>query len=459
MATANPWGQLGPWANFGQSNGAMFYSPQMLENAGFNQLPNGLWQNGNFYAQNAPQNQGNTDDTALPNQGGGITQFYQGDPYAGGTQLRILGDQATQGPYGSFQSAYDPTIGNYTTQDAFAQGVPYIGSSNSGLSGALNAGGGLGALALGAGGLFGAPLASSLAAGAGAGGAALSASDAALIDAANAGAGGAGTVGSAGAGSLAAAPAANGAFPLTGGIEAPAGMYSVAGASGVPGGGLVDASLASMAPAAAAGGGGLLSGLTGAVNGALGTSLGTNDIAKIGAGLGQGALGYLGAGQQADAYQNVANQNLGIGAPYRDTLAASYQPGFNLMSQPGYGDAFNRAADISARSWSARAGNPSGNPTAQAGILNDVWNQSYLPALSNYRGQLGQFGGLGLNTAGMAQLGGAQNAGSGLGAVAFGIDQAFGSNPLDDYLKKLTQGQQQQPYQLNIGGNPYGVKQ
>ena len=126
------------------------------------------------------------------------------------------------------------------------------------------------------------------------------------------------------------------------------------------------------------------------------------------------------------------------------------------MNQPGYGDAFDRAADISARSWSAKAGNPAGNPTAQAGILSDVWNQSYLPALSNYRGQLGQFGGLGLNTAGSAQLMGAQQAGSGLDAIGYGIGTAL--NPQPDWTKLLQGmgGGNQSPYSLNIGGMPWG---
>jgi len=163
----------------------------------------------------------------------------------------------------------------------------------------------------------------------------------------------------------------------------------------------------------------------------------------------QAILGYLGAGQQADAFRDVANQNLALGVPYRDTLTQSYQPGFDLASQPGYGDAFNRMADISARSYSASHGNPAGNPSAQAGILGDVWNQSYLPALSNFRGQLGQFGGLGLNTSGAAQLGGAQTAGGGLQAIGYGLGTAFGGNStMDQYLREITERTRQQNQQF-----------
>jgi hypothetical protein len=164
----------------------------------------------------------------------------------------------------------------------------------------------------------------------------------------------------------------------------------------------------------------------------------------------QGLLGYIGAGQQADAYQDVYNQQSAIGAPYRDRLNASYQPGFDLMSQPGYGDAFNRMAEISTNSWSPR-GNPANTPGIQAGVLNDVWSQNYLPALSNYRGQLGQFGGMGLNTAGQSSLMGAQTAGSGLDALGYAAGTMFNPQPnINDIFKQLG------GYKINVGGSLFG---
>lgn len=202
--------------------------------------------------------------------------------------------------------------------------------------------------------------------------------------------------------------------------------------------------VANAAPAQVVNGPGLLDTVTSSL-GKPGLNLG-----NVGLGLTQAGLGYLGAGKQADAYKDVAQQNLALGASSRGKLEASYQPGFNLMSQPGYGDAFNRAADIATRQWGAK-GNPAGNPTIQAGILNDVWSQNYLPALSSYRGQLGQFGGLGLNTSGAAQLGGAQTAGGGLNAIGYGLGTVMsGNNPMDDYIKALTEH-----YKLNIGGQAY----
>src|SRR3990167_3838447 len=102
-------------------------------------------------------------------------------------------------------------------------------------------------------------------------------------------------------------------------------------------------------------------GSTGLGGGATRSGLGGN-APILGAGGGAG----VGAGQQSDAYRDVANQYFGIGAPYRGTLEASYQPGFNLMNQPGYGDAFQRAADISARGYSAKFGNPQGRDIRSA---------------------------------------------------------------------------------------------
>lgn len=272
------------------------------------------------------------------------------------------------------------------------------------------------------------------------------------------------------AGMLAAvAPAAAAAGAAEGGA---AGGGAVGGATGgaATSGNAISAADAALLDAAGMGAGGNLGiggatagagaagagGLFGTINDALGTNLNAGNVLS---GVIQGGLGYIGAGQQADAIQDVANQNLALGAPYRDLLQQSYGPNFDLWSQPGYADALGRAADISTRAWSARAGNPAGNPTAQAGIYRDVLNEAFLPAMSNYRGQLGQFGGLGLGTAGAAQLTGAQQAGSGLDALAFGAGTALSQQP--DWAKIL-QGMgggnrsNSNPFSINIGGLKWG---
>ena len=253
---------------------------------------------------------------------------------------------------------------------------------------------------------------------------------------------------------------------------APANYGAASGAGSAAGGGLLDES-AGLNTGAMSGPDAMMPTVTNPVPGATGAGAagvaGTAASAAGGAanpnttfgipnnvlgGVAQGVLGLAGADAQGNAYKDVANQYLNIGAPYRGQLAASYQPGFDLMSQPGYGDAFNRAADIASRSYSAKMGNPADNPTAQAGILNDVWSQNYLPALSNYRGQLGQFGGLGLNTSGTASLGGATSTGDAYNAIGAGLNTAL--NPPTDIaslLRQLGTGGNQN-YANTVGGMP-----
>lgn len=239
-----------------------------------------------------------------------------------------------------------------------------------------------------------------------------------------------------------------GAAPeLLGAGGAAAGTAAGAAATGLPAGVGTVAPLS--ATQASLGGLGALGGAAAGAGGLVSDQASTFGIPNnILSGAAQGIGGYLASQSQGDAYKGVADQYLGIGAPYRGQLEQSYQPGFNLASQPGYGDAFNRMADISSRSYSAKMGNPADNPTAQAGILSDVWNQGYLPALTNYRGQLGQFGGLGLNTSGSASMSGAGTAGGGWEAIGAGIGTAL--SPPKTSLNDLFKGS------LSIGGMKYG---
>lgn len=168
----------------------------------------------------------------------------------------------------------------------------------------------------------------------------------------------------------------------------------------------------------------------------------------------QGVGGYLGAGQQADAYNQVAQQYMSMGAPFRNMLQDSYKPDFDLWSQPGYKDAFDKAADVSSRAWSAKSGNPYGSPTAKAGILSDVMNMSYMPALANYRGQLGQFGGLGINTSGAASLASAGTTGDEWEAFGSAANTIFNPQPKWDDIFKKMQGNSGNTT-ITIAGNPW----
>lgn len=163
-----------------------------------------------------------------------------------------------------------------------------------------------------------------------------------------------------------------------------------------------------------------------------------SDVLSVAGQLAPGVLGYLGADKQSDAFRDAANQYFALGAPSRARLEASYAPGFDLFEDPVYRQAAERSADIAARSYSSRFGNPAGAPAAQAGIFNEVLAGTTLPALANYRGQLGQFAGLGLNTSGAASLGRAGVAGDELDALGLGLSRVMTPQPtLQDLMKQF----------------------
>ena len=151
---------------------------------------------------------------------------------------------------------------------------------------------------------------------------------------------------------------------------------------------------------------------------------GLNDLLR---GLIGGAGSYYSSRELADELGRISDRNFSIGAPFRDLNLASYQPGFDLFSQPGYGDAFNRAAEVSTRQWNP-AGNPANNPGIQGNIMNDVWSDSYLPALSNYRGGLLGAGNMGLADSTQTALAAANARNQGWGGVGYGLNTALGGN-------------------------------
>lgn len=170
--------------------------------------------------------------------------------------------------------------------------------------------------------------------------------------------------------------------------------------------------------------------------------------------LGATGLGVLGANAQQDAFKDVSNQYLALGAPYREKLAATYQPGFDLtQADPAFGKGLQASADAMARAVSV-GGNPAGNPGALAQIQEGVLNRYIAPYTANYRGQLGQFGGLGLNTSGQAALSGAGQSGDLYNALGFGLGQlTTPQNDIESLLRRLsnwnTAGNN---FRMNTGG-------
>jgi len=244
--------------------------------------------------------------------------------------------------------------------------------------------------------------------------------------------------------------AAGGAGVLAGSGEVPyAGELAGGGASGAAGG-VADAATGEV-PYAAGAAGTAASTAAGGAN--PNTTFGIPN--NVLGGVAQGVIGAVGAGAQGSAYNDVASKYLTLGAPERALLEASYKPGFSLMDQPGYGDAFTRAADIASRSYSAKMGNPADNPSAQAGILSDVWNGSYIPTLNSYRSGLNAAGNTGLPTAGAASVAGAGSVGDLANAIGAGANTAL--NPPTDIAALLKQmgtlgNNGSQNYSLNVGG-------
>lgn len=162
-----------------------------------------------------------------------------------------------------------------------------------------------------------------------------------------------------------------------------------------------------------------------------------SDWASVLGSIGSSALGMYGAGKQADAYENVANQYLGMGQPYRDRLNASYAPGFSMADQPD----FKNALDISSQSvlskLSATGGNPYGNPGALAEADKYVAGSLALPQLNTYRSQLGTFGQLGVNTGGTANMNAASQTGNLYDALGYGLRSA--TQPDNQYKGVLDQ--------------------
>jgi hypothetical protein len=165
-------------------------------------------------------------------------------------------------------------------------------------------------------------------------------------------------------------------------------------------------------------------------------------------------LGYLGADKQADSYKDMMNQYYGMGAPYRNLLQQSYQPGFDLNNEPG----FKNAMDTGLNTWlrAASAGRASGvsrgNPLDANNAGASIEGQKYitgslaLPYLTNYRSGLMGAGQLGLGPS--AQFGGnsIQAEGGKYNAIGYGLGEIFNPKPTGIVLDPQT-GQ----FKLNTG--------
>jgi hypothetical protein len=169
---------------------------------------------------------------------------------------------------------------------------------------------------------------------------------------------------------------------------------------------------------------------------------GTLDL--IGKGLGIG-LGMYGSNQQANASQDLANQYMNMGAPYRAELAnLNANPG-QFYQSPMVQGALQQGSDALSRSLSAKVGNPILNPTALQEMQNYT-TRGLLDAYNQRFSQLASAGQLGTSQAAPLGSNAIQQQGNTYNALGAGIQSVFGNQR--DYAGELLDAMKGR----NIGG-------
>lgn len=164
----------------------------------------------------------------------------------------------------------------------------------------------------------------------------------------------------------------------------------------------------------------------------------TADYLSLAGSAGGSILGMLGSNAQGNAYKDVANQYLALGAPGRaqyDTLTA---PGYDVKNLPGLQSSMDMSADVLGRKWSMQ-GNPALSPTAQKETQKYITGNVALPQYNTAVSQALTRGGLGVNQAGTGSLAGASTAGGGYDALGYGLSQA--TKEPTDWASLLKQAQ------------------
>jgi hypothetical protein len=199
------------------------------------------------------------------------------------------------------------------------------------------------------------------------------------------------------------------------------GLAPVLPAAGVVAGlpfGADPVNLSTIAPATS-GGKTAMDSLKALING----TAGQDDYLKLLGAVGPSVASALWSNYMAGKTEDQANKFSSYGAPYRDKLAQSYEPGFSMGNEPGYADALNQSAKATLAGLSTR-GNPAGSPNAWAATLKDLTAKTAFPALQGYRNTLAGAGGLAnLNAAGTGMTGQALGLESQIGPA---IGDAFG---------------------------------
>lgn len=246
-----------------------------------------------------------------------------------------------------------------------------------------------------------------------------------------AGAGGVGAAG--GAGTAGTAGTAGGTGLSLGGGAAGATEAAGAGASGGSGAGSAASFGANQTVTSGAGSGTALSRI-------LDGTASSADWLSAGGNLASTWLGIAGSRNQANAYRDLQNQYMAMGAPSRSRYEASMTPGFDPTSIPGYSGAVDTASKGILARLAASGGNPWGNPGGLIEANKQIISGTALPAIQQYQNQNAATGGYGaFNTAAPAAASNAINSQGGVyNAVGSGLAGLLNPQPsLLDTLRGL----------------------
>src|SRR3990167_5627388 len=159
---------------------------------------------------------------------------------------------------------------------------------------------------------------------------------------------------------------------------------------------------------------------------------------KILGSLGASALGAIGSSAQSDAYERLAREYMGYGAPYRGRLSELYADPSSFLGSPEVTVPINQATRSLAQALSVE-GNPFMNPGAQNRIESYAANQLF-GRLGEEKNRLGAFGGLtSLNAAAPATMAASIGANKGIyDSIGYGLGNILNPQPsLVDLLKQF----------------------
>lgn len=178
---------------------------------------------------------------------------------------------------------------------------------------------------------------------------------------------------------------AGGAMDMAGSAAVPSGAGGTGAGSIFEGGSASGGATAAGGAGAAAGGGTALSRF-------LDGTATTADYLSLGGGLGAAGLGAYAANQQTQAYTDLANKYMAMGAPYRQKLSDLYANPSSYLSSSEVQVPVQQGTDALARALSVK-GNPIGSGTALQELQNYSANQLF-GRLGEEKNRLAGYGGL-----------------------------------------------------------------